>query len=235
MVDKVITSPPYNIRRDLPDVRYDVHKDGIPNEEYSAWVIRVFGAIDKVLRKDGCVLWNMSYGNENPEAMILTMADVMRKTDFTMADVIVWRKGSAWPNNVSSNKVTRRCEFVFVMCRRPEYDTFTTNKKVVGSMPSGQAVYENVFNFFDAPSGDATELNHSAFSVQFANELIRRYVRDGDVVLDPFGGTGTTMLACDQKGIKGYYSELSEAQCAYAVKRLSGLGKGGADNAVGLL
>ena len=44
--------------------------------------------------------------------------------------------------------------------------------------------------------------------------------------MDPFVGTGTTMLACSSLGLRGYYSELSEAQCGYAVNRLRGIGHG---------
>lgn len=187
-VDKVITSPPYNIRRDLPDVKYDRYRDGMSNGEYSDWMVRVFLAMDAVLNKDGCVLWNVSYGNENSEAMVLTMADIMRGTPFTMADILVWKKGSARPNNVSPNKATRICEFVFVMCRRSEYDTFTANKRKVSVSKSGQDIYENVFNLFSAPNGDSIALNHSTFSTGFVRELVARYVRVGGCRHGPVRG-----------------------------------------------
>lgn len=220
-VDKVITSPPYKIRRDLPDVKYDLYKDGMPNDQYIEWIIRLFRQFDAIMNPNGCVLWNMSYGGENSELLPLCISAIIEKTDFTIADILVWKKKSAIPNNVSPNKLTRICEFVFAFCRKSEFLTFKTNKRPVGKMPSGQTTYENMTNFFEAENNDGfTELNHSTFSSDFVFELIDRYVLPEDVVLDPFGGTGTTVVACEAKCIKSHCIELSNAQCEYAVKRI---------------
>ena len=133
-VDKVITSPPYNIvRPNSTDRGYDLYKDGMTNEEYSDWIVKIFNLYDKLLNKNGCIMWNMSYGSENTECMNLTVADIIRKTNFTLADVLVWKKKCATPNNVSANKMTRICEFIYVFCRRDEFLTFTSNKKVIGN------------------------------------------------------------------------------------------------------
>lgn len=223
-VDKVITSPPYNIvRPNSTDRGYDLYKDGMTNEEYSDWIVKIFNLYDKLLNKNGCIMWNMSYGSENTECMNLTVADIIRKTNFTLADVLVWKKKCATPNNVSANKMTRICEFIYVFCRRDEFLTFTSNKKVIGNREdTGQAIYENLFNFIDAPNNDAsTDLNKATFSTDFVNELIDRYVLPTDIIMDNFSGTGTTMVAAERRNRKGIYIELSEAQCKYSVDRIS--------------
>lgn len=38
--------------------------------------------------------------------------------------------------------------------------------------------------------------------------LIRNSTKEGDIVLDTFGGSGTTIMACEQNGRKGYCMEL---------------------------
>ena len=120
-IDKVITSPPYNIiRPNSTDRGYDLYKDGIDNDEYINWTLDIFECYDKLLNDNGCIIYNMSYGTENTELMNLTISEIIKKTNFTLADVIVWKKSSATPNNVSSNKMTRICEFVYVFCRRIE-------------------------------------------------------------------------------------------------------------------
>ena len=132
-VNKVITSPPYNIiRPNSTDRGYDLYKDGMSNEEYVNWTLDIFNCYDKLLSENGCVLYNMSYGTENTENMNLTIAEILKNNNFTLADIIVWKKYSATPNNVSSNKMTRICEFVYVFCRRNEFNTFTANKKIIG-------------------------------------------------------------------------------------------------------
>lgn len=223
VVDKIITSPPYNIvRPNSTDRGYDIYKDGMSNDEYIEWTIKIFNLYDRILNKNGAVIYNMSYGTENTEVMNLVVAEIIKKTNFTIADIIVWKKLSATPNNVSSNKMTRIVEFVYVFCRRDEFQTFTSNKKIIGLREdTGQLIYENVFNFFTAPNNDETQgLNKATFSKDFVGHIIERYVLKSDVVLDNFSGTGTTLIACAEYGIKSIGIELSEAQCKHTVKRI---------------
>lgn len=222
-VDKVITSPPYNIiRPNATDRGYDVYKDGMSNDDYISWVLSVFAYYDKLLNKNGCILWNMSYGCENTTLMNLCVAEIIKNTNFTLADILVWKKKSATPNNVSSNKMTRICEFVYVFCRDDEFKSFTTNKRIVGFRKNThQAIYENRFNFFEAKNNDGSNnLNKATFSSDFVNELIDRYVLKDDIVLDNFSGTGTTMISCERNNIKGIYVELSTEQCEFSINRL---------------
>ena len=148
-INKIITSPPYNIiRPNSKDRGYDIYKDGMSNDEYIRWTIQIFKKYDKLLQENGCIIYNMSYGTENTEVMNLTIAEILKSTPFTLADILIWKKNSATPNNVSQNKMTRICEFVYVFCRRKEFNTFTANKKLIGYRDdTKQAIYENVFNF----------------------------------------------------------------------------------------
>lgn len=224
-VDCVITSPPYNtMRNNQDDVGYDVYKDGIDNTQYCDWTVSIFNLIDKILSPNGKILYNMSYGSENTECMSLTIADILRRTNFTIADIIVWEKKTATPNNVSKNKLTRICEFVYVFARRSDFLTFETNKKVVGNIErTGQAIYENIYNKVVADNNDGSnELNKATYSVDLVNQLMSIYCKKTDVVLDPFMGTGTTAVACKRKGNPFIGFELSDKQCEYANKWLSG-------------
>lgn len=223
-VDKVITSPPYNtMRNGQCDVGYDVYQDSINNQAYINWIVEIFETYDKLVNPNGCIMWNMSYGTENTTCMNLTIAEILKRTKWTLADIIVWKKPTATPNNVSSNKMTRICEFVYVFCRQSEFYTFTSNKKKISeSENTHQAIYENVYNFISAPNNDdSTDLNKATFSTGFVDALIDRYVTPTDIVLDNFSGTGTTMVACECRNRKGIYIELSTAQCEYTIKRLS--------------
>lgn len=223
-VNKIITSPPYNIiRPNSTDRGYDLYKDGMENEDYIKWTLEIFDCYDKILSKNGCIMYNMSYGTENTELMNLTIAEILKKTDFTLADIIVWKKNSATPNNVSSNKMTRICEFIYIFCRRSEFYTFTSNKKIIGLREdTQQPIYENVFNYFKGKNNDeSTELNKATFSTDFVINLIDRYVNKDDIVMDNFSGTGTTIKGCLQRGIKCIGIELSEKQCKYSINRIN--------------
>ena len=217
-VDKVITSPPYNINRE-----YDLYKDEIENEDYISWIVELVNKLDLIINPNGAIIMNMSYGNENPNTMNLLIADIIKKTAFGLSDILVWKKLQATPNNTASNKMTRIVEFVYVFCRDSEYKTFTSNKKQVGVIErTNQPIYENIFNFFISPNNDyIQDLNKATYSSDFVQQIINRYVLKEDIVLDIFNGTGTTSFACEQNNIKSYGIELSEKQFKHSLKRLS--------------
>ncbi len=221
-LDIVVTSPPYNItRKSSLAERYDVYKDNKSEKEYIDYSINLFNGFYRVLKKDSIVLYNMSYGNENPNLMLFTITDIIRNTEFTLADIIIWKKKSATPNSVSHNKLTRICEYVFVLCRKSEFKTYNSNKKNVNTMESGQLVYENLFNFIIADNNDeSNDINKATFSTEFVRKLLNIYAKPNSLVYDPFMGTGTTAKACiiDKHNYIG--SELSRKQVDYANERI---------------
>ena len=221
-IDKIITSPPYNIiRPNSTDRGYDLYKDGMTNDEYIDWTISIFERYEKLLTQNGIIVYNLSYGTENTEVMSLTVAEIIKRTNFTLADIIVWKKKSATPNNVSSNKMTRIVEFIYIFCRRDEFYTFTSNKKILSLRETKQPIYENMFNYFEAKNNDETQdLNKATFSIDFVHNIIDRYVLKSDVVLDNFCGTGTTLVACAMKEIKSIGIEMSENQCNHTIERI---------------
>jgi len=217
-VDLVITSPPYNTSRvganDKYNSRYDPFQDFTSEQDYIDWTVDIFNGYDKVLRKDGCVLYNISYSSENTHLIWLVIADVIRRTNFTTADCIIWKKSNALPNNRSKNKLTRIIEYVFVFVRKSELKTFDANKKVVSVIEkTGQANYENVYNFFEAKNNDGSnDLNKATFSTDFVKKLIDIYAKPNSLIYDSFMGIGTTAKGCIETQNNYVGSELSEAQ-----------------------
>ena len=136
-VDIVITSPPYNTSRvgasDKYSSRYDIFQDFKTDQEYIDWTCEVFNHYDKILKPNGCVLYNISYSSEKTHLIWLVIADIIRRTNFITADCIVWKKSNAIPNNVSKNKLTRIVEYIFVFSRKSEFKTFDTTKQLNGN------------------------------------------------------------------------------------------------------
>lgn len=235
-VNSIITSPPYNtggrveywsnkkingVRIYSQDKRYDEYLDTKTSEEYINWSIRLFESYNNILIENGCILYNISYGNESPETMWLLIAEIIKRTNFTIADCISWKKTTALPNTTSKNKLTRICEFVFVFVRKTEYLTFNTNKKVTTTSNKGQDFYEVFYNFIEASNNDGSnDLNKATFSTELVRKLLLLYTKEGDLVYDSFMGTGTTANACIIEKRNYLGSELSEEQCKYAEKRL---------------
>ena len=226
IIDLILTSPPYNTSRvgasDRYNSRYDTFEDFKSDEDYIIWTVKNFKWYDAILKKEGCVLYNMSYSSENASLIWLVVAAIIQQTNFTTADCIVWKKNSAIPNNRSKNKLTRICEWVFVFTRKSDIETFYCNKQVVSTIEkTGQANFENLFNFIEAENNDGSvDINKATFSTVFARKLLMMYSDVGFNVYDSFMGTGTTAEACIVEKRNYICSELSEEQCKYAEKRL---------------
>lgn len=235
-VDVILTSPPYctpndDARKNTPAkfknhiVFYDVFEGFNSPEEYREWSVKLFKEYDKVLNDNGVILYNLSYSVENPYLVYLVIADIINNTNFVVADCISWKKNSALPQNRNSNRLTRVCEFVFVFVRESELSTFKTTKEQYGRLQNN---YTNVkTNFIEAPNNDILDtdvntLNNACFSTLFVKQLLERYVKQDYLVYDSFMGTGTTAVACKEYGCNYIGSELSEAQCEFAEKRLNG-------------
>lgn len=236
-IDVVMTSPFYNTNKkqsstkfkvtdckpgSFPYYRYDTAIDRMSNDEYDAFTIRLFNNLDRVLKPNGTVLYNISYGNENTEGMFTAIYHIIRDTPFTVADVITWRKQKAMPNNCSKNRLTRICEWVIVFCRKSELKTFYANKPIASYRKSGQAMYSSVSNYVEARNNDGVcPYNKSTYSSELCCKLLKVYAPPASLVYDPFTGSGTTGVACIKLGLDFIGSEISEQQVEYARRRCS--------------
>lgn len=225
-IEGVMTSPPYNNSRKSSNLknhegRYDIHLDQMDNKEYHKWLCSIFNKLDNILTDKGVILWNMSYGVENPNVFWEFPYELINNTNFMIADTIIWKKKSAIPNNVSSNKLTRIVEYIFVICRKSEYKTFKCNKKAINISSKGQKIYENVYNFVEARNNDGSNpYNKATYSSELCDKLLGLYFKKEDTILDMFNGTGTTGVSCKNLGINYIGYEISENQFEYSVNRL---------------
>ena len=237
-IDVILTSPPYNTNKkgsskvntntvhakqgEFTYARYDGYDDNLTNEQYCDFVSECFNGFDKVLKPNGVILWNASYGNENANAMFLALNRIIQE-GFTIADVITWKKKSALPDNQSPNKATQICEFVYVIVRSGEFKTFKANKKVSSVRPTGQKMYSPFYNFIEAPNNDGkNNLNKAAFSTKLVTSLLELYAppEKETVVFDPFIGTGTTAVGAVALGMQYIGSEISSEQVKYSIERI---------------
>jgi len=232
-VDAIITSPPYNsnkkagkhstnqntVVKGYTYIRYDVHIDNLTSEEYAAWTAKLFNHYDSILSPNGVILYNLSFGSENPNDWIMALNAVVTQTNFTSTDIIGWKKKTAFPISSSPNKMTRIWEPIYVLCRKSEILTFRSNKRCTSTRPTGQKAFENVYNYVEARNNDGPcPFNRATFSSELVEKLIDMYVPDGSTVFDSFCGTGTTLVACKNKGLKAIGVELSADQCNWAVQ-----------------
>lgn len=233
-VDLVMTSPPYNMtgrKGGISDSgRYDVYEDWKTPDEYLKWSCSVFSGFERILKKDGVVLYNFSYSIENPSLPYRLVSVLESKTPFRLVDTIIWKKGTGLPFPANQRRLSRNWEYVFVFVRDTDINTFRTARKPVSENSRGQKYYETAYNMVTARNNDGAthNLNQATYSTELCLKLFDIYLNDGCVVYDPFCGTGTTGVACavsQKQDIKFIGSEISENQCEYARNRILDLGQ----------
>lgn len=231
-IDLVMTSPPYNMTKrkggNADTGRYDTYQDWLSEEEYIGKTISLFNEFDRVVKKNGIIIYNFSYSIENPSLPYKLVAEIASKTNWALADTIIWKKKNGLPFPANERRLSRIWEFVWIFARKEELDTFECHKKVKSvSEKTGQKYYEVHYNLVDAKNNDAAtpKLNQATYSTDLCNQLFNIYANDGYVVYDPFMGTGTTANACKFGELDLHYigSEISKDQCEYANNRLNKL------------
>jgi DNA modification methylase len=226
-VDCIITSPPYNMTKRkggyADSGRYDVYTDWKPEEEYISWTVDIFNMFDRILNENRTVIYNFSYSIENPALPYKLVANIEEKTNFSLIDTIIWKKKSGLPFPANGKRLSRNWEFIFIFARKNELSTYENNRKIKSiSEKTGQQYYEAIYNFIEAPNNDGKcSLNQATFSSELCVKLFDIYCKKDWIVYDPFMGTGTTGVAAKKYGMNFIGSELSKAQCEYALKRIN--------------
>lgn len=217
-VDLILTSPPYNIS--VHDFDYDEYLDDMDFVEYSNFILNVFQNFNRILKNNGVVIWNQSFGNSNISNFFILLSKIIQETNFEIFDLIVWKKKCAMPDNQTSNKLTRIVEYVFIFKRKGE--EINSIKSITSIRKTGQKMYSPIVNFIEAKNNDfSNNLNKATFSSEFVLKLLNIYCKKDYLIYDPFMGTGTTAVGVKLfGGCKYIGSEISKNQVEYAEKRI---------------
>ena len=126
-------------------------------------------------------------------------------TEFQLGDIIYWNKVDILPDNMSKTQSTKNVSQIYLFCRKSEFKTYKTNKKVKNFRENGQKTYTNISNIINAPVRDKSikTFNHKVFSTELVKGLLNMYVKKRGIVFDCFLGTGTVAVATINKNI--YY------------------------------
>lgn len=212
-IDGIITSPPYNITTKRKDVYYDngySDIDDLTEDEYIDVRLNEFKEFSRILKDKGVICYNISYHNENPILPTLLISELHKKTDLTIADIIIWKKNSSIPFQTSPTKLSRICELVYVIVKKTHLHDFETNKTISKvNEKTGQKFYKNYINFIEAKNNDRIKSKlKAAFSEELVGKLADIYFKENSLIYDPFSGIGTTARWCQKNNRQFIASEL---------------------------
>ena len=129
-----------------------------------------------------------------------------------LKDVFIWQKQAVAQIAVQANRGFA-CGFEFVFCLGDDNSRiFTThNFPENGYVPNIQTWFKS----------ESFREHHATFPRELPTYFIQHFTKPNNTILDPFCGSGTTLVAAKQLGRRAVGIELSEAYCKIAVERLS--------------
>jgi DNA modification methylase len=215
----MITSPPYNATKE-----YD---QDLSLDEYLAFLCRVFSETYRVLVDGGRACINIANLGRRPyiplTAHITTM---MLEIGFLMRGEIIWNKGAgagvsmAWGSwQSASNPVLRDThEYILIFTR----GSFRRRKpRDIRSTITKEQFMEWTRSVWTFPPESARKVGHPApFPIELPYRLIQLYSFPGDVILDPFMGSGATAIAALRSGRTYAGYETDPAYIQLAEKRI---------------
>jgi DNA modification methylase len=234
----VVTSPPYFAGKQYEQALGEGH---IPATylEYLEMLERVFAECVEKLEPGGRIAVNVANLGRKPyRSLAADVTTILQdRLRLLLRGEIVWWKargagGScAWGSFQSpANPVLRDLTERVIIASKGRFDrALTARQRAAKGMPSRATVTKDEFmeatlDVWEIPSESATRVGHPApFPVELPQRLNELYTYRGDLVLDPFMGSGTTAIAAVRTGRRyiGYdtdetYVEKARARIAAA-------------------
>jgi site-specific DNA-methyltransferase (adenine-specific) len=219
-VDLIVTSPPYNV-----SIEYGAVRDDISYGEYLEFTRRWLGRAWDLSRDDGRLCLNIpldkNLGGQQPVyGDILGLA---REAGWKYHSTIIWNeqnisRRTAWGSWRSARApyVIAPVEVILVMFR----ERWRKTHPGVSDISRDEFIdWTNGVWTFGGEKKKKTR-HPAPFPLELPRRCIRLFSFVGDTILDPFLGSGTTLLACAELGRKGIGVEIDPAYCAVAEERI---------------
>ncbi|MGB9797859.1 MAG: DNA-methyltransferase [bacterium] len=219
-VHLMVTSPPYNVGKE-----YDKN---LTLEEYREFLRRVWREVKRVLVPGGRACINIANLGRKPYIPLHSfIIEDMLELGFLMRGEIIWNKGAsgspstAWGSWLSAkNPILRDVhEYILVFSkgmftrRTPSSRRSTINK---------EEFLEFTKSVWTFPAEPASKIGHPApFPVELPYRLIQLYTFEGEIILDPFMGSGQTAIAALKSGRHFVGYEIEEEYVKLAEKRIN--------------
>jgi len=220
-IDLIITSPPYNV-----NIQYDMHYDEMPYGDYLNFTRDWLGKCYELVKDDGrfCLNIPLDKNKGGHQSVCADVTTIAKTVGWKYHSTIIWNeqnisRRTAWGSWLSASApyVIAPVEVIVILYKKRW-------KKISGSGISDinkvefQEWTNGVWNF----SGESKrKVGHPApFPVELPKRCIKLFSFVGDTILDPFVGSGSTLVACSQTKRKGIGVDIDQGYCEIAKQRL---------------
>lgn len=232
-VKLIVTSPPYNI-----DISYgnkhvngkivsskgNKYKDNLEEDEYRKLLDTVFKECKRVLTDDGSIWINIK--NRYQKDRIITPSWIEKYfEDMYLKNVIIWNMD--WGGS-TNKRFAPRYEYVYWYTKHAKNYTFELDRIKVPALNYRPDRYKsqlkNPSDVWRIPMVSGNFMERTDHPAQYPEKLIERIVlagtNEGDIVLDPFMGSGTTAVVAKKLGRNYIGYEISQEYIDMAKERL---------------
>lgn len=223
-VDLVVTSPPYNV-----DIQYNSHKDDVSYADYlefsKQWMTQCFNW----LKDEGrfCLNIPLDKNKGGQQSVGADLTTIAKQIGFQYHSTIIWNEGNisrrtAWGSwkSASAPYVIAPVELIVVLYKKSWKKT--NGSKVSDVTREEFMEWTNGMWVFNGES--KKRIGHPApFPVELPRRCVKLFSYVNDVVLDPFCGSGTTILAAVNNNRKGIGIDVDQKYCELAYKRILGI------------
>lgn len=223
-VDLIVTSPPYNV-----DIQYGKHDDASPYEQYlqfsEQWLTKAF----ELAKPDGrmCLNIPLDKNKGGQQSVCADLTTIAKKVGWKYQSTIIWNeqnisRRTAWGSWLSASApyVIAPVE-VIVILYKEEW-----KKQNPGTSDIARQEFLDWTNGVWTFNGESKKrIGHPApFPLELPRRCIKLFSYKENLVLDPFLGSGSTLVAAMQTGRHGVGFDLDADYCALAKKRISNEG-----------
>ncbi len=231
--DVIVTSPPYNLA-----LAYASYDDRRSEADYLDWMVEAAAACKRVLKPEGSCFLNVAGSNSNPW-LPLELIVRLRKM-FVLQNHITWIKSVALPrDSVGHYKPIAGARFLNHNHEHIFHLTHTGSVKLDrlaigvpfkdksniarrGHAQDKRCRGNTWFIPYRTVQTKAEKYNHpGTFPIDLPRWCIRLHGVKGAAVLDPFVGSGTTLVAAELEGAIGTGIDIDAAYLQVAVQRLA--------------
>lgn len=209
-VDYTITSPPYNVgNNNMTAGKYleKQHDTMSDNDYYNFLEVALHLMLENTK-------YYVFFNIQMLSASRIVILELLYKFRNEYKDKIIWSKTQVAPQ-IEPGVMNNAFEDVYIFTK------LDAHKRKFDRCNFNQGTFKNIIEGNNASSNEWAKLHKATFPEYLPATIINNFTFEGDTILDPFMGTGTTLAVARKLRRKAVGIELRREYCDIAIKRLS--------------
>ncbi len=216
----IFTSPPYNTGGGA----FKYYSDNMSSDEFIEFNLVTVRNWAKYL--DGYLFWDINYSKNSRWEFIEILYRIIKESGLRFLELIIWDKGPEPRPILFGGMLARQYEDVLLMANE---ETIIRELEYIALLGTEKRAYFNkrtlrgVSNYWKIDPHGVENIQKESIQACFPLELPERGIKlttlKDDIVVDPFVGSGTTLIACERLGRRCRAVDISPEYCAVTIQR----------------